>query len=67
MQEIVNQSKVTTVHQNAVIIANIIELTVSCLKRVAVSEVSDALGEDSLNRDVVSHIVANRIKDRLIA
>lgn len=54
-------------HQNAVIIANIIELTVSCLKRVAVSEVSDALGEDSLNRDVVGHIVANRIKDKLIA
>ncbi len=67
MQEIVNQNKIASVHQNAVIIANIIELTASCLKRVAVSQVSDALGEDSLNRDVLCHIVANRIKEKLIA
>lgn len=67
MQEIVNQSKINSVHQNAVIIANIIELTTSCVKRIAVSEVSTALGDDSLNRDVLTHIVANRIKEKLIA
>lgn len=67
MNEIAQQNKINDVHQNAVIIANIIELTVSCIKRVAVSEVSDALGQDSLSRDVLNHIVANRIKEQLIA
>lgn len=67
LNEITQQAKVQRVHQNAVILANIVEIACACVKRVATSEVGDALGDDSLNRDVLGHIVANRIKEKLIA
>lgn len=67
LNEITEKAKVQRVHQNAVILANVIDLVCACVKRVATSEVAQALGDDALNRDVLAHIVANRIKEKLIA
>lgn len=67
MNENADKNKVAAVHQNAVILANIIELTCNCIKQVAVSDVADALSDDSLNRDILAHVVAARIKEKLIA
>jgi hypothetical protein len=65
--EIAQQDKVQRVHQNAVILANVIELVCACVKQAATSDVAQALGDDSLNRDVLANLVANRIKEKLIA
>lgn len=67
LTEIADKAKTDRVHENAVILANVVELVCSVVKRVALSDVSNALGEQSLNRDVLANVVANRIKEKLIA
>lgn len=66
LTEITQQDKTHRVHQNAVILANIVEIVCACVKRAATSDIAQALGDDSLNKDVLANIVANRIKEKLI-
>lgn len=44
-------------------IANIIELTTNVIKRVAGKDIGDTLGETSVNRAVLSNLVAQRVKE----
>lgn len=66
LQDISNQAKINHVHANAVVVANIVEVVSSVIKNIATSDVSSALSEDGLSSDVLSNIVANRIKEHTI-
>ena len=66
LQDISNQAKISHVHANAVVVANIVEVVSSVIKNIATSDVSSALSEDGLSSDVLSNIVANRIKEHTI-
>lgn len=67
LTEIAQQDKTQRVHRNAVIFANVVEIVCACVKNAASGSVSQALGDNSLNKDVLAGIVANRIKEKLIA
>ena len=54
------------VHQNAVIIANVVELVCACVKNSAQSETGTALGDDSFNKGVLGSIVANHIQEKFL-
>lgn len=67
LNEITEHAKNTRVHKNAVVLANIIELACACVKRVSCGEAAQALEGGEMNRDVLANIVANRVKEKLIA
>lgn len=54
------------VRDNAVVLSNIVELTTSVVARVAGKDVADSIENQSLNRVVLSNLVANRIKDKIL-
>lgn len=63
---ITTPGEVSRVHQNAVIIANIVELVCSCVKKAAEADVASALGDESMNKSVLASIVANHIQEKFI-
>lgn len=63
---ITTPSEVSRLHQNAVIIANVVELVCSCVKKASETDMASALGDDSVNKSVLASIVANHIQDKFI-
>lgn len=59
------QQLARAITDNAIVLSNIVELATSVVRQVARTDVSDALGDQSQTRDVVSNTVANRIKEKL--
>lgn len=51
---------------NAIVISNIIELTTNVVSKVAGKDVSDSIDGLTLTRKIVSNLVANRIKSRIL-
>ncbi|QXN70424.1 hypothetical protein AGENTSMITH_18 [Bacillus phage vB_BspM_AgentSmith] len=65
-EEIVTQVKVQRVMANAIPLSNILELSVSVIKKLAGSDMADTIGEQTLTREVLTNLVANRIKEKLL-
>lgn len=55
-----------SVYKNAVVVANIIELSVSVVSRLAGKNIADSLDNSPISRSALGNIVANRIKDKLL-
>lgn len=50
---------------NAIVLSNVVELATSVVRQMAKQDLSDALGDQTQSREVVSNTVANRIKEKL--
>ena len=51
---------------NAIVLSNVIELSVSVIASMSGKEINEAVNRDGLSRAVLSNTVANLIKDELI-
>ena len=67
VEEQENIIKTTKVAENAVVLANITELATSIVIKIAGKDVADTLNNQSLNRNVLSGLIANRIKEKVLA
>lgn len=54
------------IFNNAVSLSNIVELATSVIVRIAGKDIADSIDKQSLNRNVLSNLVANRIKEKLL-
>ncbi len=54
------------IRDNAIVVSNIVELATSVVSRVAGKDVADSIGKQSLSRAVLSNLVANRIKEKIL-
>jgi len=66
LQEQESVLKTKKIFDNAVSLSNIIELTVSIISNIAGKDIADTINKESINRAVLSNIVSNRIKEKLI-
>jgi uncharacterized protein YfeS len=64
-QQSANQAK--QIYDNSVSLSNIIELATSVIIRIAGKDIADSIEKQSLNRNVLSNLVANRVKETLLA
>ena len=66
LEEQPNQIKIDKILDNAATVSNIIELATSVVINMAGKDIADSIGEQSLNRSVLSNLVANRVRDRVL-
>lgn len=66
VEDQIQQNNVKTIHSNALVTSNIIELVVSVVGNVAGKSISDSLEGSSLNRSILSNLVANRVKQQIL-
>lgn len=61
-----NAMKLDKVKQNAIPITNIIEVVTSVVIRIAGKDIADSVGKETLNRGILSNMVANEIKEKVL-
>lgn len=66
IEEQQNVVKAKKVADNAVTLSNIVELATSVVIKLAGKDIADSINKQSLNRTVLSNMVANRIKEKVI-
>ena len=57
--------KTTKIAENAVVLSNVVELATSVIIKIAGKDIADSLGQQSLNRNMLSNLVANRVKENI--
>ena len=57
--------KTTKIAENAVVLSNVVELATSVIIKIAGKDIADSLGQQSLNRNMLSNLVASRIKENI--
>jgi len=57
--------KTTKIADNAVVLSNVVELATSVIIKISGKDVADSIGQQSLNRNMLSNLVANRIKENI--
>lgn len=65
IQKTPEQQLACAVTDNAIVLSNVVELATSVVRQMAKQDLSDALGDQTQSREVVSNTVANRIKEKL--
>jgi len=58
--------KTTKIADNAVVLSNVVELATSVIIKIAGKDIADNVGNQSLNRNMLSNLVANRIKEKVL-
>lgn len=66
IEEQQNVVKTKKVADNAVTLSNVVELATSVVIKLAGKDIADSINKQSLNRSVLSNMVANRIKDKIL-
>lgn len=66
IEEKKEQAKLERVYNNGIVISNIVEVVSGVVSRVAGKDISDSVGKETLNRSLLSHMVATRIKEKLL-
>ena len=66
LQEQQTQLQLRKTLDNGVILANIIEVSTNVVSRVAGKDIADSVNRQTLSRNVLSNLVANRIKTRIL-
>lgn len=66
VQEQEDVIKINKITDNAIVLSNIIELATSVIIKIAGKDIADSIGEQSLNRNILSNLVANRIKEKIL-
>lgn len=67
VQEQEDAIKTQKIADNAVVLSNVVELATSVIIKIAGKDIADSLGQQSLNRNILSNLVANRIKEKVLA
>ena len=57
--------KTTKIAENAVVLSNVVELATSVIIKIAGKDIADTLGQQSLNRNMLSNLVASRVKENI--
>lgn len=57
--------KTTKIAENAVVLSNVVDLATSVIIKIAGKDIADSLGQQSLNRNMLSNLVANRVKENI--
>lgn len=52
--------------ENTIVLANVIELSVSVVSKIAGKDMADTLNNESLSRAVLTNMVSNQIKEKLL-
>jgi hypothetical protein len=58
--------KSSKVLNNAIPLANIIEISTSVILKMAGKDIADVINDTALNRSMLSNLVANRIKEKIL-
>lgn len=58
--------KTTKILDNSLVLSNIIELSTSVIIKIAGKDIADTLNKQSLSRNILSNLVANRIKEKVL-
>ena len=66
LQEQQSQLQLRKTLDNGVVLANIIEISTSVVSRVAGKDIADSVNRQTLSRNVLANLVANRIKARVL-
>lgn len=66
VEEQQNLLKTKQIMDNAVPLSNVVELATSIVIQLAGKDVADSINKQSLNRTVLSNLVANRIKEKIL-
>ena len=66
IEEQQDRLKTKKIMDNAVVLSNIVELATSVVIKLAGKDVADSINKQSLNRSVLSNLVANRIKEKAL-
>lgn len=66
VQEQEDVIKTTKIADNAVVLSNVVELATSVIIKIAGKDIADSVGKQSLNRNMLSNLVANRIKEKVL-
>lgn len=66
LQEQENGIKTDKILHNSILLSNVIELSTSVIMKIAGKDIADSVGDQSLNRNVLSNLVANRIKEKVL-
>lgn len=62
-EDIIKTNKIV---DNSIVLSNIIELATSVIIRIAGKDIADSIGNQSLNRNILSNLIANRIKEKIL-
>lgn len=65
IEEKQERAKLTKVYNNALVVSNVIEVVTGVITRVAGKDIADSVGNESLNRSLLSNMVATRIKEKI--
>ncbi len=65
-EEVAREASLKSVTANAVPLANIVELATSVISKMTGKDIADKINDVSLSRTVLSNIVANRIKEKVL-
>ena len=66
LQEQQTQLQLRKTLDNGVVLANIIEVSTNVVSRVAGKDIADSVNRQTLSRNVLANLVANRIKTRIL-
>ncbi len=66
IEEKKERAKMGEVLKNALVVSNIIEVVTGVITRVAGKDVADTVGDETLNRTVLSNMIATRIKEKVL-
>lgn len=60
-------AKVKKILDTSIVVSNIIELATSVILDIAGKDTADTIGDQSLNRNVLANLVADRVKVRVLS
>lgn len=65
LQETQDQQTAQAISSNAIVLSNVVELATSVVRQMAKQDLAQSLGDQSQTREVLTNIVANRVKQKL--
>jgi hypothetical protein len=66
VEEQENVIKTNKILDNSIVLSNVIELSTSVMIKIAGKDIADTLNKQSLNRNILSNLVSNRIKEKIL-
>ena len=66
VQQQENVIKTNKIADNSIVLSNVVELATSVIIKIAGKDIADSVGNQSLNRNMLSNLVANRIKEKVL-
>lgn len=67
VEEQENQVKIKKIVDNGIVLSNIVELGTSVIIKIAGKDIADSINNQSVNRNVLSNLVANRLKEKILS